>query len=222
MPIRIKDRVAGVFNVNHAKENAFSDEALSFFESLAQLIATAMENARLYEEARRLSNTDPLTGLYNHGFFKKALDIEVEKSKRHGHPLSLLMIDIDFFKKVNDTFGHGAGDKALKQLSDLFKTTCRKIDVVARYGGEEFSVIGPETDKDEARALAERIRKMTADNTFSVNGPEEKRFNLTVSIGIASCPRHTQDPDRLIVLADRALYMAKDRGRDMISIYKAT
>ena len=161
-----------------------------------------------------LSITDGLTKLNNHRYFQDELSRAFEESQRYGRPLSLAMIDLDFFKKVNDTYGHAVGDDVLKCAASLFKESARSTDLVARYGGEEFAVMMPETELADAAVFAEKIRSLVAGIPFDTQaGP----IPVSVSIGVASVP-HSRIPTakELIIAADKALYRAKKNGRNQV------
>ncbi len=175
----------------------------------------------LIETNRRLellSITDGLTKLNNHRFFQDELARAFEESQRYERPLSLTMIDIDFFKKVNDTHGHAVGDEVLKAVARLFKDSVRSTDLVARYGGEEFAVMMPETDLADAIAFAEKIRALVEQTPMDTQaGP----LKATISLGVASVPRtRLRSPKELIVVADKALYRAKKSGRNQVQAEK--
>lgn len=174
-----------------------------------------IETAKQVEYYKRLSRMDGLTGLYNHRFFQQMLESEIERARRLQHRLSLFIIDIDNFKIYNDSQGHPEGDKALKNLAGIFRSTCRKYDVIARYGGEEFSIISPETSKDAAEKLGERIRKKVEEFDFFREEcmPGGK---FTISLGLASYPDNASNRIELIEQADQALYKAKEQGRNRI------
>jgi diguanylate cyclase (GGDEF)-like protein len=175
----------------------------------------------LMETNRRLellSITDGLTKLNNHRYFQDELLRAFEESSRYQRPLSLAMIDIDFFKKINDTHGHAIGDDVLKAVSNLFRESIRSTDLVARYGGEEFAVMMPETELDDAITFAEKIRALVAEQAIDTQaGP----VPATVSIGVASVPfTRVRGPKELIVAADKALYRAKKAGRNQVHAEK--
>jgi len=162
----------------------------------------------LLHKVNYMAITDPLTGLYNRRRFHDVLTSEYERAKRYTTPFSLIMLDIDHFKRINDTFGHAIGDSVLKEVSTILKSSIREIDTAARYGGEEFMVILPNTDKEKALVVAERMRMMIHQHTFS-----EVDRNITVSIGISGMPDEKADSDeKLVRCADFALYLAKQRG----------
>ncbi len=165
-----------------------------------------------------LSITDGLTNLYNHRYFQDELSRAFEESDRYGRPLSLAIVDLDFFKKINDTYGHAVGDQVLKAVSRIFQDSIRSADLAARYGGEEFAVMMPETTLDDAVAFAEKIRILI--ETTPVNtqaGP----IHLTVSIGVSTVPQTgIHSAKELIVAADKALYRAKRSGRNQVQADK--
>ena len=175
----------------------------------------ANEVNSLRDEVARLSaaiSTDPLTGLANYRHFAQALEQELERTQRSGQPTSLIMLDIDHFKNVNDTWGHETGNKALKQVADIIRQTVRRLDIPCRYGGEEFAVILPDTALRPSIHVAERIRTMI---DSSLLPHDEQAIHLTVSIGIATFPvTSTMKPEELIEKADKFLYQAKQEGRN--------
>lgn len=163
-------------------------------------------------ELERLSITDPVTHLSNHRHFHDRMRIEVERSIRHSRPVSLVMIDIDHFKRFNDQFGHPAGDALLRAVAHRLTDLVRSIDTVSRYGGEEFAVILPDTGPETALVVAERVRKSFEEKPFP--GPNGRPAFVTISLGVAAAPTHATDSTDLISLADRALYQAKRQGRN--------
>ena len=175
----------------------------------------------LVEKNKRLellSITDGLTKLHNHRFFQDELSRAFEESARYERPLSLAMIDIDFFKKVNDTYGHAVGDEVLKKVSRLYESSARATDLVARYGGEEFAVMMPETSIDDACVFAEKIRSIVESTPVET---QAGALYITVSIGVASVPApRINSPKELIIVADKALYRAKKAGRNQVQAEK--
>jgi len=218
VPLKAKDEVIGVLNVNNKlpKGSVFVEEDANLLMLFATQAAIAIENAHLYEEVERLAITDGLTGLYQHRYFQEKLENEIRRGLRYNHPTSLLMIDIDHFKLLNDTYGHQVGDEVLKRLAEIFKSRAREHDTVARYGGEEFAIILPVTPKEGALSAAERLRKSIEATQFDVDGYS---LRITVSIGVASCPQDARTREELIGKADKALYAAKRSGRNAVCYF---
>ena len=209
VPLKAKDKVIGVLLADNRFNNKpITTDAISVLTMFANQAGLAIENSRLYEQTVVLSNSDSLTGLWNHGYFQYLLGEEIKRCSLVKSRFTLLMIDIDNFKAFNDTHGHQAGDAILREISRIFKDVSRKIDPVARYGGEEFGIILPITKKEEALVLAERIRKAVE------TSPGLK--NITISIGVASFPEDGEKKEDLISSADKALYEAKRLGKNRI------
>ncbi|MFH1767987.1 MAG: diguanylate cyclase [Candidatus Omnitrophota bacterium] len=164
---------------------------------------------------RELSIHDGLTNLYNHRYFHEIIEREINRADRYGHSLSLFMVDIDNFKRFNDSYGHMIGDVALRKIADLFKETLRKVDLLFRYGGEEFSVLLPETDAEGAFIVGERMRAAIESVSLDFDGSNIE--HLTISIGIATLPADTKNKEELINFSDKALYQAKQEGKNKIS-----
>jgi diguanylate cyclase (GGDEF)-like protein len=177
------------------------------------------ENRKLLKELELLSVEDGLTKLYNHRYLKNKLKEEIERSQRYGFVFSVLMCDIDFFKKYNDTYGHLAGDNILVCISQIFKENLRAVDIIARYGGDEIAVILPNTDKQNAIITAERIRSKIKEYKFVVSN--NISVNLTVSIGVSTYPEDGSTEKELIEHADKALYWAKNHGRDKVCAFNS-
>jgi diguanylate cyclase (GGDEF)-like protein len=188
----------------------WNPELLELVQSMANEAAMALENARLYEDARKLADRDPLTGFFNHRFLHERLGEEVVRTQRARHPLSVLMLDLDDFKLVNDTFGHLFGDRVLTWTAELIRSTLRGSDIPARYGGDEFAIILPETDAEEARSAAERILEAFRDHAFV--GEQRGPVPIGLSIGVATYPTDGRNATDLIAAADRALYRVKREG----------
>ncbi len=177
----------------------------------------AMELQQANNSLRELVYRDGLTGLYNHRYFQNVLETELGRAVRYKHPVSLLLLDIDFFKKVNDTFGHPVGDEILKEIANVLTHLVRNCDVVARYGGEEFAVILPETGSKGAKVLAQRLRRGVEQKKIEHNG---KRVSVTVSIGLAATDMTKKELSRVAIIecSDQALYMAKQKGRNRVEL----
>jgi diguanylate cyclase (GGDEF)-like protein len=174
-----------------------------------QLERNATELKELNTQLKQLADRDALTGLHNRRCLLEALELELSRSQRHSRVFSLLFIDIDHFKSYNDTFGHPAGDKLLKQVAGLLTKNIRATTTVARYGGEEFVLLGPETTKDGALLLAERLRKSVEEHPFDGR-------RVTMSIGVSTYPEDGSDVETLMLRADEAMYRAKDGGRNRV------
>lgn len=199
--------------VNLRREDEIGQLADTFNEMAVSIQAS-------HEELTRLSSTDGLTGLYNHREFQKRLEEEIGRASRYASPLSLLMIDIDYFKKVNDTYGHPSGDTILRSIGAIILQELRISDLAARYGGEEMTVILPETGSSNAFTFAERIREKIHEFPMTVLAGET--VHVTVSIGVASFPGDANDREGLIDTADQALYFAKEKGRNRTILYGET
>ena len=190
--------------------------------SLSRSINTTLERFRLNREIKmamkaEMSTTDELTGLYNRRYFTEALEREIARAKRYGTSLVMCMMDLDYFKRVNDAYGHTAGDMVLAEIGNILKDCIRKSDLACRYGGEEFAVILPDTDVKKAKTVCERFRKIVAGHPFKHN---LSQFNITISMGITSYNSlMDQSPIEIMELADKALYQAKEAGRNQLVEY---
>ncbi|MBC8287909.1 MAG: GGDEF domain-containing protein [Nitrospinae bacterium] len=212
IPLMIENEIIGVMNLNDNERGLYNVGDLDFALNVSEFVALSISNAMLYERAEKLSTTDGLTGLDNHQQMQTLLKNEVVRCRRYNSPLSVIMMDIDHFKEVNDTHGHQKGDEILLDFSAIIKKFCRSNDVAARYGGEEFFLVLPETHIAGALHIAERIREEMAIQKFQSKG---KNFQVTVSCGIAEFDStHMQEAANLIKVADLALYKAKHEGRN--------
>jgi diguanylate cyclase (GGDEF)-like protein len=213
LPLMAKGQAIGLVELFSNGYVHWDAERLELARTMANEAAMALENARLYEDARKLADRDPLTGFYNHRFLHERLGEEVIRAQRARRPLSVLMLDLDDFKLVNDTFGHLFGDGVLRWAAEIIRSTLRGSDVPARYGGDEFAVILPDTDAAAARHAAERILEACRDRPFvgELRGP----VPIATSIGVATYPSDGRTATDLIAAADRALYRVKrDGGHD--------
>ncbi len=211
VPLSVKGKIIGVLNVEREGKNSLDDNDLVLLSILGSHIAVALENYSLYEKVETLSVTDEMTGAYNYRYLINCLNGEIERSRRFHHCFSLLMFDIDDFKKYNDTYGHLYGDLVLKEFSELIAKNIRTSDILTRYGGDEFVVLLPETDKVEGFSLAQRLQARIENHAFS-NGTK-----LTACIGIATYPIDAQEAGGLIDKVDQALYRAKNKGDNAVS-----
>ncbi|MBI4320476.1 MAG: diguanylate cyclase [Chloroflexi bacterium] len=216
-PLVAEDTALGILYVDHVRSiHHWTDEEKALAATLADQAAIAIRNAQLHQEVKDLANTDGLTSLYNYRYFYQRLTEEFARSRRSGHHLSLVFVDVDNLKGINDSFGHLAGDAVLRDLSRLIKDTVRASDVVARYGGDEFALILPDTDVDQAVTLARRLERKVAAKLLS----KDEVPLLSVSVGIASLSPDTFDEAHLVSDADRALYQAKTLGKGRICVFR--
>jgi diguanylate cyclase (GGDEF)-like protein len=225
VPIFLRTKVIGTLFIRTSRaDHSFSAQEVRLLKALADASANVLHNAFLYEQIEdekarleKLSITDFLTGIFNVRYFYHRIIEEFSRSLRYALPVSCLMVDIDHFKRINDSYGHKTGDIVLKEFASQLKKRSRKSDVVSRYGGEEFVLLLPQTDAAGAVAEAERIREFVKKHRFRSLGNGQK---LTVSIGVAVYPhRKIKTHDDLIALADDALFKAKNRGRDRVALY---
>jgi len=208
VPLVVQGELIGVLNLSHPRPKAFHEDALRLLTLIAGQAAATIQRLLLYEDMRRLAITDDLTGIYNRRHFLERLQNEIERARRYGQPFSLLFIDIDNFKELNDSFGHQLGDRILSELGSILRHWARSSDIVARYGGEEFVVLLPMTDRTRGLIAAERLRTRIERHTF------HRRKKLTVSVGVAAYPGDGDTVERLLGCVDEALYMAKNTGRN--------
>lgn len=210
LPLVAKGQAIGLVELFSQAAVTWDADRLDLAQTMANEAAMALENARLYEDARKLADRDPLTGYYNHRFLHERLGEEVVRSQRGRRPLSMLMLDLDDFKLVNDTFGHLFGDRVLTWTAELIRSSLRASDIPARYGGDEFAVILPETDATEARIVADRILEAFRDRPFV--GEQRGPVPIAASIGVATFPADGRTGTELIAAADAALYRVKRAG----------
>jgi diguanylate cyclase (GGDEF)-like protein len=214
VPLRAGEEVLGVIVMASSTPRELSEIEMERLEVLGSQASLSLHNALLHEELERLSVTDRLTELYNHGFFQLRLEEEFQRSKRYGHPLSLIMIDIDDFKEFNDTHGHPRGDRVLKEVSEVIRSALRDVDVAARYGGEEFVVVLPETPCEGARQVAERIRAGVERVSHAVG--DRTAVGMTVSVGVATFTGDAETSGELLEMADAAMYSGKRAGKNRV------
>jgi diguanylate cyclase (GGDEF)-like protein len=211
-------RCQGLYSLESDQPNVFSGEAEQILTTLVENASVAFTRAMLYAKMEKLATTDGLTGLNNHRHFQELLSREMERTKRYGNLVSLLLMDIDHFKSFNDTYGHPVGDLVLKEISACIQKSIRLNDIPARYGGEEFTVIIPEANEVGAAKIAERIRQ-TIENHIIYS--LDRQLRVTVSIGVSSAPGIAKTQQELIDSADKALYYSKETGRNRVSIFAA-
>lgn len=214
-PLISKGEIQGVMTFTAYTIRDFTSQELFLFENIVNQLAMAIHNAKLYNITKKLSVTDGLTGLYNHQYFQLRLNEEIKRAQRNSTELALLMLDLDYFKEVNDHFGHPAGDKVLKEVAQIMQKSLRTTDIICRYGGEEFAVILVGCPEEIALRLAEKIRLSIERMQIGIEGV----FKLTASIGLATYPHHASDKKSLIDIADSVLYKAK-KNKNKVSIAK--
>jgi two-component system cell cycle response regulator len=216
IPLKMEDKTIGVLNLNGNSAGFFDDHDLSFMRLGAELMARAISNALQYKTIQEIAITDPLTGIYNRRHFFERLRNEFERARRYKTDMTIIMADLDHFKRINDNYGHETGDKVLVSTAEILKKHLRKIDLVARYGGEEFILLLPEISKDKAYNVAERIRKDLESQAHDLGGV---KFYVTVSMGVADTKSHgVTTVEDLIRRADEYLYHAKNSGRNVVVV----
>lgn len=214
IPIVYREHVTGLLALYDSRAHAFSDQDARIAELFAGQAAIALENSRLFEERERQAVTDTLTGLPNRRAFFDTAEKEFVRARRYQRPLALILFDIDHFKAVNDTYGHLIGDQVLRVLSARVKKAVRSTDSICRYGGEEFLVLMPESDREEALAMAERLRQIVSEMTVVTAGGA---LSLTISLGVAALSTAGDETlEALMNCADRAMYEAKAAGRNAV------
>lgn len=217
LPLSYEKELLGIVVFLSPAIDAIRPYQIELLKVLGNQAASSLANAKFYAEIERMAITDGLTGLFNHRNFQERLAAEFKRLRRFPEPLSLLLIDIDFFKKINDHYGHPAGDEVLRGVASVIKETARNLDVPARYGGEEFSAILPGTNHEGALKMAERLRKSVEDKRFDLDG---KVLGVSVSIGAATAPYDAESKEELIEKADQALYHAKGNGRNRCILWR--
>ncbi|MBZ5630841.1 MAG: diguanylate cyclase [Acidobacteriia bacterium] len=213
LPLVSLGETLGVLALESARVNAFSPADVQPLESVADICAAAIQNARYFEKVRQLAYVDGLTGIFNRRYFEMRIAEEIERAQRYRNELSVIMIDIDNFKKLNDEFGHLLGDEALRQVSTIFAENLRKSDIVCRYGGEEFVILATQTAGEHALIVAEKLRKVVEGWSF----PGVPRA-VTITAGVSSLPGNGKTRDELVKAADVALYSAKQAGRNRVQL----
>ena len=211
LPISYGETLLGVLNIESRDENAFSPQDVLILNTLADLLATALHNSFVFQKLQQQSITDGLTGIKTRRFFWEALTSEWKRASRSGRPFSVVLIDLDKFKEVNDSLGHLEGDMVLARVGRLLEQKCRQSNVVARYGGDEFIILMPETGIEQAQALADRLRIWVATD------PMLEEHHITGSFGVASFPVHGFSLEDLIRVADAGMYVAKHAGGNQVS-----
>lgn len=212
-PILVKGKVVGYINLDSTRTNMFDRSHADRLQIFADQAALAIENARMFEKVEQMAIVDMLTGLYNRRHFYELAERELERFKRYKSPFSLILLDLDHFKRVNDNFGHPAGDMVLQGLAHIFGESLRKMDVPGRLGGEEFVILLPETAIDQALHVAERLRATIENHDFEVDG---QHIRMTATMGVVSVSEQQMQLQQLVSMADKVMYQAKAAGRNRV------
>ena len=216
IPIMAKERILGLMAVGSQKARQFPQSAIHLLSTISSQIGMSIDNAQLYERALQLAFTDSLTGLYNRRYLLEEIDREFARANRNESSLSLVMIDLDDLKTINDQFGHNEGDIALRELARILRLNTRASDLAARWGGDEFVLLAPDTDSKRAYIIGERIRSQVERSRPMVS---DQQISINVSVGIASYPAHASCVTELIKRADQAMYNAKGLGKNQVCVF---
>jgi diguanylate cyclase (GGDEF)-like protein/PAS domain S-box-containing protein len=215
IPLILLDQVVGVISMQSFQPNAYTEDQIRLFETIGTQAAIAIQNARMFDTMKQMAITDPVTLLNSRRHFMTLAKSEIDRALRYNRALSVLMIDIDHFKLVNDTHGHMVGDIVLQTVANTCRAALRETDIIGRWGGEEFSVVLPEADRIGAAMIAERIRRIVGDLDIQVG---QDVIHVTVSVGAATMNDQCRTIDALMDIADRALYVAKQAGRNQVKL----
>ncbi|MDH4100798.1 MAG: sensor domain-containing diguanylate cyclase [Nitrospirota bacterium] len=215
VPIKSGGDTIGVLQVVNRRDGLpFDEKDLKLVLELVDQAAIAIERGKIYQRMAEMVITDDLTKLFNLRYLNRTIDVEMERSRRYGTPLSVIFMDMDFFKEVNDAHGHLMGSKVLAEVARLLIGKLRSVDIVSRYGGDEFVVVLPQTNISAALMIAERLRKAVANNVFLAE--EGISLKLSASFGVASFPEHAETREQILALADKAMYRAKNKTRNCV------
>jgi diguanylate cyclase (GGDEF)-like protein len=219
VPLMNNQETLGVLHIGTVDRRRIRDEGLKdekrMIHFLGGLAAMSIKNAKVFGATKEFAEKDGLTGLYNHRYYQDTMDREMKRSDRYGDPLSVLMTDIDKFKSFNDTYGHQVGDEVLAGTAQIMADVARDSDIACRYGGEEFILILPQTDKNGAALVAERLRKTIEETIYDT---EKGKLKVTLSVGVGTFPEDSRDKEVLVRLCDEALYRAKEAGRNRVEL----
>ncbi len=216
VPLVVRNKCLGVIElINRVEEGNFEEQDLQLLTTLADYAAIAIQNAVLFKKIEEITITDDLTKLYNSRFLHNRLDHEVERARRFKQSISMIFMDLDYFKDVNDRYGHLCGSKLLLEVARLIKSTIRSVDYACRYGGDEFVILMPQTTKDNAIVVANKIRTALNEHLFLQD--EGINHRLTASFGVASYPEDAKNKLDLLHMADDAMYRVKSRSRDGVA-----
>jgi diguanylate cyclase (GGDEF)-like protein/PAS domain S-box-containing protein len=219
IPLKTADRVVGVMYLYLRAGAKIGKNGRDLLQNIGNQLAVSIENARLFEKTKELSIHDPLTGLANRNLMNEELDKAIAVSRRTGRPVSVIMLDLDHFKKYNDTYGHTEGDRLLTSVAKLISQEIREVDLAARYGGEEFLVILPDSPTEAAVLVADRIRQAVGSTQYILNGGSQPT-QIKVSLGVATYDDYIANTDMLVARADASLYSAKNKGRNRVETWQ--
>ncbi len=218
LPLVIDGEVIGCISINSDQTNLYNIPKLQFFSVFGYQMAASLRHIQRFSTVKKEAIYDTLTNLFNRRYFEEQLTAETQKALENQSNLSIIMVDIDHFKQVNDTFGHDGGDKILREIASLLKRSVRKHDTVARYGGEEFVLLLPGAPIEPTSMVAERIRQLVETTPFDVG---QTRIRITISLGISNFPIHRiKSKEELVKMADLALYEAKKGGRNRVCVFR--
>jgi diguanylate cyclase (GGDEF)-like protein len=219
LPLAVEGEIIGCISLNSDQPNAFDAQDLQFFSVIGYQMAATLKHSQRLSTVKKEAIYDTLTNLFNRRHFEERLSAETQKAFEGNSNLSIIMVDIDHFKRVNDTFGHAGGDKVLREIASLLKNSVRVYDTVARYGGEEFVLLLPGAPLDPTAMVAERIRRSVENTPFEIG---QTQVHLTISLGISNFPIHrARSKEELVKMADLALYDAKRGGRNRVCIFSS-
>ncbi len=217
VPLVCQNKVVGVLNLaDKIGAESFSSEDIALIELFSQFVGASIGNIQLFEKIQRQATTDGLTGFVNHKTFYEVLEKELWRSRRYGGQISLIMVDIDNLKKINDTYGHRAGDKVIREISRRIRECIRQIDTAARYGGDEFAIILPNTPLRDATVAAERMVNTVSSSSISW---EDEDLPLSISVGLGQYDADST-PEDITSRSDQALYVAKQAGKNTVRIFE--
>ncbi|MHC4396354.1 MAG: sensor domain-containing diguanylate cyclase [Planctomycetota bacterium] len=219
VPLICQERVVGVLNLADKLEgDTFNSEEIALIELFSQLVGASIGNIKLFEKIQRQATTDGLTGLANHKTFYEVLEKELWRARRYGGQISLILVDVDNLKKINDTYGHRTGDKVICQIGRKIKECIRQIDTAARYGGDEFGAILPNTPLSDAVVVAERMVEMVANSPVTW---KKELIKLSISVGLGQYDAET-NPEEITSRSDQALYAAKQAGKNTVRVFQSS